>query len=98
MSSVLIGDSDAKRIAIDYLESLPPPVGFSFVILDEYTIEKPTCFVFFYDSSRFLETGRFEDRLAGNTPILVDRKTRAVHALGTAHPVEHYIAEYEAAL
>lgn len=98
MSSGLIEISDAKQIATDFLGSFPPPEGFSLVILDEYTIERPTCFVFFYESSRFLETGRFEDRLAGNAPILVDRKTRSARSLGTAHPVEHYIAEYEAAM
>jgi hypothetical protein len=98
MKSDLIKVSDAKEIALDFLKKHPAPADFSFVVLDEYTIERPSCFVFFYESSRFLETGRFEDRLAGNAPLLVNRKTKEVHPLGTAHPVEHYISIYEEAL
>jgi hypothetical protein len=96
MNSDLICLSEAKQLASDFLGTGPLPQGFAYVILDEYTIERPRCFVFFYESSRFLETGRFEDRLAGNAPILVDRKVGIVQPLGTAQPVENYIAEYEA--
>lgn len=96
MSATLIEISTARQLVEGFLRSLPPPAGFSFVILDKYTIERPRCFVFFYESSRYLETGRFEDRLVGNAPILVDRKTGTIHALGTAFPVERYVAEYEA--
>ena len=88
----------ARNIAEDFLGALPTPKDFSYVILDEYTIERTRCFVFFYESSQFIETERFEDRLVGNGPIMVDRKTGTVRQLGTALPVEYYIAEYEASL
>jgi hypothetical protein len=96
MSSQLINKEAATRLANDFLVVQPKPKDFGFVVLDEYTIERERCYVFFYESSRFIETGRFEDRLVGNGPILVDRETSAVSQLGTALPVENYIKDYEA--
>lgn len=87
----------AKKIASEFLGTPPTGSAYSFVILDDYTIERPKFFVFFYESSRYLETGAFEDRLAGNSPILVDRRTGKPLFLGTAEPVEAYLAQYERA-
>lgn len=86
----------AKRLVSDFLKGLPAPENFTLTILDEYTITRPKCFVFFYESSRYIETGRFEDRLVGNGPIMIDRSTGLLRSLGTALPVERYIEEYEA--
>lgn len=97
MNSVMIDMTTAKQIAIKFLGEPAPTAYFSFVMLDEYTIERPKCFVFFYESSRFLNTDRFEDRLVGNAPILVDRCSGVPQFLGTAEPVENYIEEFEAA-
>jgi hypothetical protein len=97
MNSVMIDMQTAKQIAIKFLGEPASTADFSFVILDEYTIEKPKCFVFFYESSRFLETDRFEDRLVGNAPILIDRRSGTSQFLGTAEPVENYIERFEAA-
>lgn len=83
----------AKEVACAFLGA-PASTDYSFVILDEYTIEHPTCFVFFYESSKYLETDKFEDRLAGNSPILVDRFNSEPQFLGTAEPVEFYINEF----
>lgn len=96
MNSTLIDHAAAMQFANDLLKASPSRKDFSRVILDEYTIERSRCFVFFYESSRFLETKRFEDRLVGNAPILIDRESGAVQYLGTAFPVEKYIEEYEA--
>ena len=95
MNSIYFDAKAAQKMATDALGNPPIGVEYSFVILTEYTIERPTCFVFFYESSRYLETGAFEDRLAGNAPILVDRRTGELHFLGTAEPVEFYIKEFE---
>ena len=66
-----------------------------FVILDQFTIERPYGWVFFYDSKRHQETGAFEDLVAGNAPILVTKHDGAVHVTGTAHATEHYLDNYE---
>ena len=95
MSQQVIDIEVAKQIATSFLGEPKAPADYSFVILDEYTIERPKCFVFFYESSKYLETDRFEDRLAGNAPILVNRLTKEPYFLGTAQPVEVYIEEFE---
>lgn len=65
------------------------------VILEEYTIELESAFIFFYESSIYLKSGDINDRLAGNSPILIEKETGAVHITGTAHPIEFYIENYE---
>jgi hypothetical protein len=72
------------------------PEGDSLVLLLEHTIERPFGWVFFYTSRLYRETGELKYALAGNAPVIVDRSSGAVVATGTALPVEHYIAEYEA--
>ena len=64
-------------------------------LISDATIERPTCFVFFWNSKKYIETGDFQTALGGNAPILVDRRNRSVHTTGTAHPIEHYIKEFE---
>ena len=65
------------------------------IILDECTIEKEWGWVFFYQSSEYLETGDFSSQLAGNAPYIVNKATGELHETGTAFSVEHYIKEYE---
>ena len=69
MCSHLIDLSSAKNIALTFLGQPSPGADFSFVILDEYVIEREKCFVFFYESGKFLRTGQFEDLVVGNAPI-----------------------------
>jgi hypothetical protein len=85
----------ARQAAQAFLNSLPQPAGFSYVLLDDDVVIRDRCFVFFYESSRHLESNRFEDRLVGNGPIFVSRMNGEVRQLGTAKPVETYIAEFE---
>ena len=96
MNSKPIDLSTAQHIARQFLGQPEPVAEYSFVVLDDCLIEKPKCFVFFYESSKFLATDSFDDRLVGNAPILVDRETGAPRFLGTAEPVESYIAAFEA--
>ena len=87
--------TEAEGIATRFLGQPEPDAGFQYVILDDYTIERARCFVFFYESSRYLKSEKFEDRLAGNSPILVEKETGKPHWLGTSRTVEYYIAEFE---
>ena len=65
------------------------------VILIESIIERDWGWVFFYNSSRFMETGNISDALADNAPYIVNRSTGEIQAAGTAHPIEYYINKYE---
>jgi hypothetical protein len=60
----------------------PPPA-----INDELTIERPYGWVFFWDVPGVL--------VAGNSPILVTRTDGVLHPLGSALPVEEYLARFE---
>ena len=66
-----------------------------FVVLVDSIIERDWGWVFFYNSSRYLESGDFRDALAGNASCLVNRSTGDIRLTGTAHPIEYYIDEYE---
>ena len=50
--------------------------------------------VYFYDGSRHVETGDVRDAVAGNAPLIVDRKDGKLYITGTAHPIEHYLHEF----
>jgi Immunity protein 35 len=68
------------------------------VVMDEFTVERPWGWVFFYNSRRFVETRDPLQAFGGNAPYIVNRTTGEVRVTGTARPVEEYIAEYEASL
>ena len=78
MTRELIDIAVARQAAEVFLNSLPQPEGFSYVLLDDDVITRNRCFVFFYESSMHLEINRFEDRLVGNGPILVIRESGVV--------------------
>ena len=94
MSAPLIDLASAKGIAQDHLGKPPAGSEYEYVMLDEHTHERPTCFVFVYQSSRFLETGDIGDMLAGSA-LLVDRRTGASQPLWSSRTIESQIEEFE---
>jgi hypothetical protein len=50
--------------------------------------------VFFYNSTEFLETGDFRHCLGGNAPLIVDRNDGRLYITGTGRPIEHYVEEF----
>ncbi len=50
--------------------------------------------LYFYDSSGHVESGKTRDAVVGNAPLIVDRFDGKLYVTGTAHPVEHYLQEY----
>ena len=68
------------------------------ILMREATIAKAYGWIFFYQSSDFLETGHFLAIRGGNAPIIVDRNTNELRVTGTAKPWEEYVQEYEKSL
>ena len=66
-----------------------------YVVVNESTIEKPFGWVFFYQSKKFLETGIFMHRLAGNGPVFVNKMTGEIDFFGSLPPFEVILADYE---
>ena len=64
------------------------------VIVDEDTIEEDFGWVFFYESRIYVETQIFSYCLAGNAPIMVNRRDGSVVVTGTDRPLDLYIEEY----
>ena len=91
----MISDTTAKQIAEEWLKSGKQPKDFNYVILDSQTFDRETVWVFYYQSSKYLETKKFDDMLIGNGAILVDKMTGKISVAGTARPLEYYIANYE---
>lgn len=84
----LVADSVCGRV--DWL-----PDDDELILLDEQTLEKPWGWVFFYTSKKWHETRDVRYAIAGNAPILVERRTSKLINTGTAMPIERYIENYE---
>ena len=65
------------------------------VILEDKIEEYEFGWVFYYNSEMFIKTGDYIHALAGNTPLIVDRKTKEIIVTGTAHKTEFYINNYK---
>lgn len=65
------------------------------VIPHESIIEKDYGWVMFYNTESYLGTGEARHALAGNGPLIVDRVSGVVTALGTGKSVEEIIRDYE---
>ena len=64
-------------------------------LVERSTVEKPFGWVFFYNSKKFLDTGEFRYRLAGNGPIVVNKHDGSVEFFGASRPPLEIVAEYE---
>ena len=91
----MIDKETAKRLALELISRCWNIADAHPVILDEATIGRDFGWVFFYDSSRHIETGEFSDALAGNAPIMVNKHDGSLHVTGTHKAVEAFIEAYE---
>jgi hypothetical protein len=78
----------ATRIAEEYLERLNSNSEFQVILHREQTMECEFGWVFFWGPSDPLLL------VAGNAPLIVDRKDGLIHETGTAYPAEQYIESY----
>nr|WP_223217573.1 YrhB domain-containing protein [Paraburkholderia phenoliruptrix] len=63
-------------------------------IIDEATQGFDVGWIFFYQSSRFLETGDVQDSLAGNAPLFVSRKDGHAAFISYQRPIAESIDAY----
>jgi hypothetical protein len=81
---------DAARAKVEAFVNTPDPYWPDrprVVVRDDVTLERPYGWVFFFDVP-----GRV---VAGNAPVLVTREDGELRVLGTALPVETYLARFE---
>ena len=93
----MITRAAARKLVIAQLHSQQEelPADDKLIILDELAMEKEWGWVFFYTSRKWQETQELRYAIAGNAPLIVEKKSGKLIPTGTAFPVEHYIANYE---
>jgi Immunity protein 35 len=69
-----------------------------YVVVEESTIDKPWGWIFFYQSRKYLETGIFMHRLAGNGPVFVNKMTGDMTFYGNLPSLDVILSDYERAL
>jgi Immunity protein 35 len=84
----------AQNIAGKYIDQMQFEVNAPLQIVK--VIEKPFGWIFFYQSTEYVESNDFRKMLAGNAPFVVDIKDGALEVFGTAHSIDTYIEQYEA--
>ena len=81
---------EARSVVIEQLKNLDLPDVF--VIIDDATEERESCFVFYWTLKSARDGG---PPLAGNAPFIVDRESGRAFITGTALPVSDYIVAFE---
>lgn len=89
----VITEQEARRTAEAVLQEMSSLRGMPPLAIMNVE-ERQACWVVYYQSVRYIETGSFLDSLVGNAPILVDRQTGQRHQTGTAQQIDYYVAEY----
>jgi hypothetical protein len=93
----MIDFDQARGIALDWITANAPTGQdgtLELCILDDRTRELDFGWVFCYTSKLFRDTGDFQYALAGNAPLIVDRRDGTLRVTGTTLPLEHYIERY----
>src|SRR5262245_25060991 len=85
---------EARQIALRFLIERESKSGIELALLDDQTLERDFCWVFFYNSQRYLESRDFRDMLAGNAPIVVTKIDGRIHVTGTGQPLEQYLQKF----
>jgi len=90
----MLTKTEALEIVSKKLSDMDP-TGEPCVVVDSHTIEKPFGWVFFYNTKKFVETGVFRYRLAGNGPVIVNKHNGSVEFFGASRPPLEIVEEYE---
>ncbi len=63
-------------------------------ILPEFTEEHDFGWVFYYDTTKYIERGDSSECLVGNAPLIVNRESGQLIATGTARETSYYVNNY----
>ncbi|HEV8652718.1 MAG TPA: YrhB domain-containing protein [Actinomycetes bacterium] len=91
----MVDKRTATEIARRHLSEEYP--GEEVVVDESDVLEEDWCWVFFYNTRAFYQTGELRESLVGNGPLIIEKATGALRVAGTAHPIEHYLAEHRLA-
>jgi len=91
----MINLKDATTIAKRYITELNLTSDIQCSLIETPIEAGEFCYVFGYQSSKYLETRDFQYSLAGNAPVIIDRKTSECIITGTAQSAKFYLENYE---
>lgn len=80
-------ESEAIKVAKAYLSDFDIEC-----VIVQNRYEAGLGWLFFYQSKRHIETGELTHSLVGNAPFIISPEAEIIE-LGTAYPVEWYLAE-----
>lgn len=86
----MLSQAEARQIAEDFLRKEIQPSSTVDLVISELE-EFPMCWVAIYNSRKFVDSGSFRDALAGNGPLIINKRTRAVRMGLTSQPVEEQL-------
>ena len=89
----MITFQEATAIVEDHLSTLSARSSVDLAVDYKATREEPWCWVFFYNSAVYLETGSFSHALTGNGPIVVEKEKGVIHELVSSTTVEQQLAK-----
>jgi hypothetical protein len=89
---------EAQSIVDDWLSAQSKRIGIELGVDKDATRDEDWCWVFFYNSRAYLETGSFSEALVGNGPLVVERDSGRLHELTTARPIDEQLDELREAL
>ncbi|RYV02069.1 hypothetical protein SOPP22_10860 [Shewanella sp. OPT22] len=82
---------EAKRIVESKVMGNHPDCS----IMDESSKEFSSCFVFYFQSKKFIETGNFGEMYVGQGPVIVCKETGDLFETGSAYSTEYYVNAFE---
>ena len=88
----MIQIEEAKEIALKYINEINTNISLS--IMEEETISFEYGWMFFYQSTKFIETGDEKHLVGGNAPLIVDKINQSIHVTGTRLSDSDYIEKY----
>ncbi len=93
----MLSYEQALEKVINYIRNIKPVLGEGdeLVLVEEETLDCEFGWVFFYDSKKHIETLDFKYAIAGNAPLLVNKRTEQLLELGTVYSAEKYIQHYQ---
>jgi hypothetical protein len=95
MKEITMLDRAAAKALVSKRLAERSPADDRWVVVGESTIERPFGWIFFYNSEKFVTTGKTMYRLAGNGPVFVNKTTGSIDFFGSLPTVDVILAEYE---
>jgi hypothetical protein len=77
----MLDKEQARQIALEVIGHLGKTSGNDLVIMEDGIIEKPTAWIFNYNSAEYNASRDFRHMLFGITPLMVNRRTGEAHLM-----------------